>query len=106
MPAIDAAVIWSLAVVAIAGVLALAWRAVRGVRRIAERLDDFVDDWNGVGPRPGVPERPGVMTRLTQIEGRLSSMEHELQPNSGQTLRDAVNRVDRRTRDLANDDNQ
>ena len=101
--AVDTAVIWSLAAVAIAGALALAWRVIRGVVRIFRRLDDVADDWQGVPARPGVPEQPGVMARLDQIEGRVSRIEHELQPNSGQSLRDAVDRVDRRTRTLAPD---
>lgn len=102
-PTVDTLVIWSLAVVAVAGALALAWRAARAVRRIAARVDDFVDDWQGVPSRPGVAERPGVMARLDRIEGRISRVEHELQPNSGRSLRDAVDRVDRRTRSLAAD---
>lgn len=103
VPTVDMLVIWSVAAAAIAGALALAWRAVRFARRIAARVDDFVNDWNGVPGRPGVPERPGVMTRLGRIEGRLTGMEHELRPNSGRSLRDAVDRVDRRTRSLAPD---
>ncbi|MFF9403830.1 hypothetical protein [Streptomyces sp. NPDC014744] len=73
-------------------------------------LDEFGDDWNGVEARPGVPERPGVMARLDRIEqkgtersARLARIDHELHPNSGQSLRDAVDRVDARTRHLAAD---
>ncbi|MEW2635926.1 hypothetical protein AB0903_30890, partial [Streptomyces sp. NPDC048389] len=94
VPAVDSLVVWSLAAVAICAGLGLLWRLVRGVRRIATRVDDFVDDWQGVPPRPGVPERKGVMERLDGIEERLTSVEHELHPNSGQSLRDAVDRVD------------
>ena len=101
--AVDTAVIWSLAAVAIAGAIALAWRMIRAVVRILKRMDDLADDWQGVPARPGVPERPGVMARLDQIEGRVSTIEHELRPNSGRSLRDAVDRVDRRTRTLAPD---
>jgi hypothetical protein len=92
--AVDSLVLWSVAAVAIAAGLGLLWRLVRGVRRIATRVDDFVDDWNGVPPRPGVSARPGVMERLDGIESRLASVEHELHPNSGHSLRDAVDRVD------------
>ncbi|MDN3021526.1 hypothetical protein [Streptomyces sp. S.PB5] len=103
VPLVDVAVIWSVAAVAIAGLIALAWRTVRGLRRIVTRIDDFADDWAGVPGRPGVPERPGVMVRLDRIEDRLQAMAHELQPNSGLSLRDAVDRVDARTRTLAPD---
>jgi hypothetical protein len=100
---VDVLVIWSLAAVSVAALLGLLWRMSRGVRRIVVRVDEFVDDWNGVSPRPGVSGRPGVMARLDGIEERLGRVEHELQPNSGSSLRDAVDRVDARTQQLAPD---
>ncbi|MER8083860.1 hypothetical protein ABTZ57_01525 [Streptomyces sp. NPDC094048] len=101
--AVDVAVIWSLAAAAVAAALGLLWRMTRGVRRIVSRVDEFVDDWNGTADRPGVPGRPGVMARLDGIEERLGSVEHELHPNSGGSLRDAVDRVDVRTQQLTAD---
>ncbi|MFE5258225.1 hypothetical protein [Streptomyces coelicoflavus] len=103
VPAVDAVVVWCVAGTALAGILVMLWRLVRGVRQVVTRVDDFVDDWQGVPGRPGVPERPGVMARLDAIESRLSRVEHEMQPNSGHSLRDAVDRVDRRTRQLADE---
>ncbi|MGA5268038.1 hypothetical protein [Streptomyces lydicamycinicus] len=100
---IDALVLWSGAGVVISGALALAWRATRSFRRIGGKVEDFVDDWQGTDPRPGVPARPGVMSRLGAIEERLARVEHELHPNSGSSLRDAVDRVDERTRQLTDD---
>lgn len=91
---VDTIVIWSVAAVAVAAALGLLWRLTRGVRRIVGRVDEFVDDWNGTTARPGVAGRPGVMARLDRIEQRLESVEHELHPNSGGSLRDAVDRVD------------
>ncbi|MFD7066064.1 hypothetical protein ACFV97_02385 [Streptomyces sp. NPDC059913] len=92
--AVDAAVIWSVAAAAIAAGLGLLWRITRGVRRIVSRVDEFIDDWQGTPARSGVPARPGVMARLDRIE-------HELHPNSGGSLRDAVDRVDARTQQIA-----
>ncbi|MES9587830.1 MULTISPECIES: hypothetical protein [unclassified Streptomyces] len=92
--AVDAAVIWSVAAAAIAAGLGLLWRITRGVRRIVSRVDEFIDDWQGTPARSGVPSRPGVMERLDRIE-------HELHPNSGSSLRDAVDRVDARTQQIA-----
>lgn len=100
---IDALVLWSGAVVAVSGALALAWRATRSFRRIGGKVEDFVDDWQGTEARPGVPARLGVMSRLGAIEDRLARVEHELYPNSGASLRDAVDRVDQRTRQLTDD---
>ncbi|WP_405930310.1 hypothetical protein [Streptomyces sp. NBC_00827] len=101
--AVDTLVIWSVAAAAVAGLVTLAWRTVRGLRRLVARIDDFTEDWNGTPARPGVTERPGVMLRLDRIEDRIEDMGHELRPNSGASLRDAVDRVDRRTQILAPD---
>lgn len=103
VPAVDVLAIWAVAAVAIAGLIALVVRVWQGVRRIVDRVDDLADDWAGTLERPGVPARPGVMARLHRIEERVAAVEHELQPNSGSSLRDAVDRVDRRTRTLAPD---
>lgn len=103
VPAVDTIVVWCVAGTAIAGLLVLLWRLARVILRIVGRLDEVADDWQGVPARPGVPERPGVMARLDAIEDRLGNVEHELHPNSGASLRDAVDRVDRRTRQLTDE---
>ncbi|MFD4660845.1 hypothetical protein ACFWP2_35110 [Kitasatospora sp. NPDC058444] len=102
--AVDTAVLWAAAAVALAAAAGLAWRILRGAARFAARVDQLADDWTGTPERPGVPARPGVMARLDQldhrldaIDTRLDTVEHELHPNSGSSLRDAVDRVDRRT---------
>ncbi len=98
IPGVDLAVVWCGVVVAIGGAAGLVYRATRGARHLATRLGDLADDWQGVPERPGVSERPGVMARLGAIEERIGRVEHELHPNSGSSLRDAVDRVDERTR--------
>ncbi len=69
------------------------WRLTRGARRVLARLDEFADDWNGTPGRPGVPGHDGVMSRLGGIEERLIAVEHEMHPNSGSSMRDAIDRV-------------
>ncbi|MFJ9869047.1 hypothetical protein [Streptomyces sp. NPDC101165] len=98
IPGVDLAVVWCGVAAAVGAALGLLYRATRGARRLAERLGDLADDWQGTPSRPGVPGRPGVMTRLDAIEQQLAAVEHELHPNSGGSLRDAVDRVDERTR--------
>lgn len=51
------------------------------------KVEEFIEDWRGTVARPGVPARAGVMERLDGIE-------HQLKPNSGESLRDAVNRIE------------
>ncbi|GAA1221392.1 hypothetical protein GCM10009665_09500 [Kitasatospora nipponensis] len=98
---VDAVVVWCGALAGLAAALGLAWRLTAGVRRITHRIDEFTADWNGTPPRPGVPAHDGVMARLGGIEQRLTAVEHELRPNSGSSMRDAIDRVDERTRTFA-----
>ncbi|MCI0687556.1 MAG: hypothetical protein L0Y54_10020 [Sporichthyaceae bacterium] len=80
-------------VLAVLGGLATAAAGAAGIRRLASwvrRLGHFLDDWFGEDPRPGIPARPGVMTRLATIEDRLGVVEHEVTYNDGTSLKDAV----------------
>lgn len=93
--AVDTIVVWAAAVGAVAAALGLLWAVVRGVRRIVARVDEIAADWQGIPGRPGVPGHPGVMERLSSIEQRMTGVEH--------ALRDAIDRVDRRTWWLSDD---
>jgi hypothetical protein len=62
------------------------WKTWPFVRKI----NHFIDDMLGTEARPGVDAKPGWNERLDRIE-------HELHPNSGKSLRDAV---DQQGRDL------
>lgn len=95
IPVLDTALVWGGAISVLVGVGTVAWRGIRGALRLSGRAGQFFDDWYGEEGRPGVPARPGVMERVSGIEDRLTRVEHELYPNSGGSLRDAV--------DLAND---
>lgn len=101
---LDTAAVWAAAVVAVTAVLGGAWRVLRRGRRVARRLDQFIDDWQGTPDRPGVEGRPGVMERLSMIEQRVGIVMHEVRPNGGASLRDAVHRVDCRTATLAGEE--
>ncbi|MGO2188174.1 MAG: hypothetical protein ACTH4Y_07995 [Microbacterium gubbeenense] len=72
-----------------------------------KKITDMADDFLGEKARPGVPARPGVMERLAMqekaqddaardqsaIADTLEVVRHELFPNSGKSLRDAVDGV-------------
>jgi hypothetical protein len=92
---IDALVVWTGVLAVLAGGAAAAWRATRGLRRLSQRVEEFVDDWQGIPGRPGTPGRPGVMERLARIEHDSRTVAHEVRTNGGLTLRDAVDRVER-----------
>ncbi|WP_433426381.1 hypothetical protein ACQP1V_42790 (plasmid) [Microtetraspora malaysiensis] len=70
------------------GIYILVVKPGKKIREFTERAGDFLEDWAGVDGRPGVPGRPGVMVRLATIE-------EQLHPNHGGSLRDVVDRVER-----------
>lgn len=94
VPALDAILVWGSVVTAAGGALTMLWRVARRARRVAHRVEKFIDDWQGVAPRPGVEGRPGVMQRLADIEHRVGVIAAEVRPNGGSSLRDAVSRVE------------
>lgn len=66
-------------------------------------LNHFLEDWNGEPERPGVPGRPGVMVRFSNIEEFttkygpiIDRLDHEMHPNSGSSMADSVNRTERK----------
>ena len=75
---VDTTVLWSVAVVTVAGAVALGLRLIRAVGRMARAVEDIREDWLGEAGRPGVPRRPGVMERLSGIETRLEGVEKRL----------------------------
>ncbi len=68
VPVVDAAVGWSLGVAAVCALLAMVWRGMRALVKIAKSIDHMADDWNGVPARPGVPGRPGLVARVAALE--------------------------------------
>ncbi|GAA5078040.1 hypothetical protein HNP84_009616 [Thermocatellispora tengchongensis] len=72
---------------AASGLYVLLVQPGRKLSQIAEKFGQFWDDWNGVEDRPGMPGRPGVIVRLESIE-------EQLRPTHGTSLRDAVNRTE------------
>lgn len=99
---------WVLAAGAVAVALTAVWKLVTGGLRFTRRIGHFLDDWWGEPERPGHPARPGIPERMAGVEASLGSMcdrlggveartvriEHEMHPNSGHTMRDAMDRIE------------
>lgn len=103
-PTLDTLLVWAGVGTILLTLGAGLWRALRAAGRLAGRLVDFLDDWNGEPARPGVPARLGVMERVRGIESWMDGVRHELQPNSGASLRDAVDLANCRLAHLSGDD--
>jgi hypothetical protein len=73
------------------GILSALFIAARRLAGGIRRVSHFFDDWFGEEDRPGVKGRAGVMDRIASIE-------HELRPNSGQSLRDRVDLIEKHVR--------
>jgi len=75
-------------------------RLVNNLRRRSQ----FYDDWYGEEARPGVPARQGVMERLLNHEESLSVLmvrTEELCTNSGESIKDKINRLDTQVDELS-----
>lgn len=78
-------------------------RVSRAMGRTWHRVDQFMDDWYGEAERPGVAARAGMVERVGGMEDRLGRVEHEMHPNGGTSLRDAVDEANRRLATLCLD---
>ena len=97
-----------------ASIFIMAW-AWKNLRPPTKGIEHFLEDWNGEPPRPGVPARLGMMQRVANIETSqintanhqtktdewfemygpiIDKLHHEMHPNSGSSMADAVNRTE------------
>lgn len=84
---------WSALVISVGGALTLLWKLVKPLcDRIHSAMDTwehFMRDWAGEPAAPGRSAVPGVMERLNRIDG-------ELKRNGGSSMKDALNRVEKK----------
>ena len=69
------------------------WAAIRpivkAIAKINSDLDFFMRDWKGTPAEPGRDAVHGVMERLNKLDGELSR-------NGGKSVKDTVNRIEKR----------
>ena len=84
---------WAAAIVAIGSALVMLWKLVKPlcdrVHKFMDAWDAFLRDWAGEPAAPGRSAVPGVMERLNRIDG-------ELKRNGGSSMKDAINRVEKK----------
>lgn len=78
VPVVDTAVAWSLGIAAVCALLAMVWRAMRALGRIANDIRRIAEDVFGTEARPGVPARPGLVERVSGLESRVNGWERLL----------------------------
>lgn len=103
---------WIATLLAIAGGVATIGGAVVAIRQatpVVRTVIGVFNDFAGEPARPGVAARPGVIESLSNIKAtqtaqgaqlasvtdELGKVRHELHPNSGLSLRDAVDRMEK-----------
>jgi hypothetical protein len=69
--------------------------------RAARKIDQFIEDWNGVPADRGHVARPGVLERMAVLErgqaeqcAQLADVQAQVHVNSGHSLKDAVVRTE------------
>lgn len=84
--------ITAVVIVATALATAVGW-ALRCTWRILSRTTRFLDDYFGEAARDGLPARPGVMSRLQNVEEITTEVRAEMRINAGNSLRDVVHQT-------------
>jgi len=64
---------------------------MKSAKKVIDQVDDFMEDWKGTETREGRIGTPGVMSRLNKIDGELSH-------NGGSSIKDAVDRIEKRSK--------
>jgi len=98
---------WIVGAGAVAGALFVLGKLIRSAWRGFRSVSHFLDDWHGTPARPGRPATPGfpertealerhtgsMCERIARLDSKVTSIEHEMHPNSGRSLRDQVDKI-------------
>lgn len=76
--------------------------AFKKLSNLVKRFIHFLDDYFGEEARPGFDGRPGMQERLRKMEDELACISFEMRPNHGTSIKDAINRIEKRLDALEN----
>lgn len=110
IPAIETIIVLASIVTAVTVIIVAVIKLGKFTKKIIHFFDDFLgeEERPGVAARPGFSERMGhledtiskVDERLDLIEFKITTIDKELQPNSGLSVKDAINRIEKRIESL------
>ena len=84
---------WAAAIITVGTALGMLWKLLHPIcvriHKVMDNWDSFMRDWSGEPAAPGRSAVPGVMERLNRIDG-------ELKRNGGSSMKDALNRVEKK----------
>lgn len=87
----DVILSWAAAIIAIGGAFGVLWKLItplyRTFKKLTLSLELFMRDWFGEEAAPGRSKVPGVMERLSRIDG-------ELKHNGGSSMKDSLKRIE------------
>ena len=72
------------------------WVVVHKTMILIKRFIHFLDDYFGEEARPGFEGRPGMQERLKFMEEEIACISFEMRPNHGTSIKDAVERIEKR----------
>lgn len=72
------------------------WVGLYKATKLVKRFIHFLDDYFGEEARPGFDGRAGLQERLRIIEMEIECISFEMRPNHGTSIKDAVNRIEKR----------
>lgn len=88
---------WVAGAITVGTAIGMLWRLLKPLcarlHQLMDNWDSFMRDWAGEPAAPGRSAVPGVMERLNRIDG-------ELKRNGGSSMKDAINRVEKKLEDI------
>lgn len=89
----EIALYWAAGLITVGTAVGMLWRLLKPLcarlHQLMDNWDAFMRDWAGEPASPGRSAVPGVMERLNRIDG-------ELKRNGGSSMKDALNRVEKK----------